>query len=79
MRGIAADLAHALREIVVPRLGAEGGRAHARASVGGDVTFQIDAEAEAFLEGWVAANAPGVAFYSEDRGMVSPAGEPSGC
>jgi hypothetical protein len=26
MRGIAADLAHALREIVAPRLGAEDGR-----------------------------------------------------
>ena len=76
MRGIAADLAHALREIVAPRLGAEDGRAHARESVGGDVTFAIDAEAEAFLEGWVAANAPGVAFYSEDRGMVSPGGSP---
>jgi myo-inositol-1(or 4)-monophosphatase len=70
MRGIAADLAHALREIVLPRLGAADGRAHARESAGGDVTFAIDAEAEAFLEGWVAANAPGVAFYSEDRGMV---------
>jgi myo-inositol-1(or 4)-monophosphatase len=68
MRGIAADLAHALREIVAPRLGS--GRAHAGTSAGGDVTFAIDAEAEAFLEGWVAANAPGVAFYSEDRGMV---------
>ena len=75
MRGIAADLAHALREIVVPRLGMESGRVHARLGLGGDVTFAIDAEAEAFLEGWVAANAPGVAFYSEDRGMVSPAGE----
>jgi myo-inositol-1(or 4)-monophosphatase len=74
VRGIAVDLAHALREIVVPRLGADDVRAHARESIGGDVTFQIDAEAEAFLEGWVAANAPGVAFYSEDRGMVSPAG-----
>jgi myo-inositol-1(or 4)-monophosphatase len=76
MRGIAAELAHALREIVAPRLGAEDGRAHARESIGGDVTFAIDAEAEAFLEGWVAANAPGVAFYSEDRGMVSPGGSP---
>jgi myo-inositol-1(or 4)-monophosphatase len=71
VRGIAADLAHALREIVVPRLGAGDGRAHARESAGGDVTFAIDAEAEAFLESWVRANAPGVAFYSEDRGMVS--------
>jgi myo-inositol-1(or 4)-monophosphatase len=74
MRGIAADLAHALREIVAPRLGS--GRAHAGTSAGGDVTFAIDAEAEAFLEGWVAANAPGVAFYSEDRGLVSPDGSP---
>jgi myo-inositol-1(or 4)-monophosphatase len=76
VRGIAADLAHALREIVAPRLGAEDGRAHARESIGGDVTFAIDAEAEAFLEGWVAANAPGVAFYSEDRGMVESGPHP---
>jgi myo-inositol-1(or 4)-monophosphatase len=75
VRGITADLAHALREIVVPRLGAQDGRAHARESAGGDVTFAIDAEAEAFLEGWVAANAPQVAFYSEDRGLVHPVGE----
>ncbi len=75
MRGIAADLAHALREIVAPRLGVMGSRAHARLAVSGDVTFAIDAEAEAFLEGWVAANAPTVAFYSEDRGMVSPGGD----
>ena len=72
MRRIAFDLAHALREIVVPRLGAADGRAHARESVGGDVTFAIDAEAEAFLAGWVAAHAPQMAFYSEDRGMVAP-------
>ncbi len=70
MRGITADLAHALREIVAPQLGAQDGRAHARESPGGDVTFAIDAEAEEFLEGWVAANAPQVAFYSEDRGLV---------
>ena len=55
MRGIAADLAHALREIV--RAAARRARrARARAARrGGDVTFAIDAEAEAFLEGWVAA------------------------
>jgi len=69
---VAFDLAHALREIVLPRLGAADGRAHARESVGGDVTFAIDAEAEEFLAGWVAANAPQMAFYSEDRGMVTP-------
>jgi myo-inositol-1(or 4)-monophosphatase len=72
VRRVVSDLAHALREIVLPRLGAAGGRAHARESVGGDVTFAIDAEAEAFLAGWVAAHAPQMAFYSEDRGMVTP-------
>jgi myo-inositol-1(or 4)-monophosphatase len=77
VRGVAFDLAHALREIVLPRLGAADGRAHARESVGGDVTFAIDAEAEEFLAGWVAANAPQMAFYSEDRGMVAPgSGDP---
>jgi myo-inositol-1(or 4)-monophosphatase len=72
VRRVAVDLARALREIVVPRLGAADGRAHARESAGGDVTFAIDAEAEAFLAGWVSANAPDMAFYSEDRGLVAP-------
>ena len=74
MRELVLELATALRELVAPRLGAHEGRAHARAGAGGDVTFAIDAEAEAFLEGWVAAHAPRAAFYSEDRGLVTPAG-----
>ena len=40
------------------------------------MTFAIDAEAEAFLAGWVAANAPQIAFYSEDRGLVAPGEAP---
>lgn len=77
MRQLAFELALALRELVAPRLGAREGRAHVREGSGGDVTFAIDAEAEAFLEGWVAAHAPRSAFYSEDRGLVAPAsGEP---
>ncbi|MDP9292875.1 MAG: hypothetical protein M3O90_00390 [Actinomycetota bacterium] len=74
MKRLVFDLAHALREVVVPLLGEASGRAHAGVSEGGDVTFAIDAEAEALLESWVAANAPGVAFYSEDRGLCSPSG-----
>jgi myo-inositol-1(or 4)-monophosphatase len=74
VRRLVLDLASALRELVAPRLGAHGGRAHARAGAGGDVTFGIDAEAEAFLAEWVASHAPGLAFYSEDRGLVAPAG-----
>jgi fructose-1,6-bisphosphatase/inositol monophosphatase family enzyme len=38
------------------------------------VTFAIDADAEEYLADWVARRAPGVAFYSEDRGLVEPAG-----
>jgi myo-inositol-1(or 4)-monophosphatase len=36
------------------------------------VTFEIDERAEAFMERFLAARAPEVAFYSEDRGLVSP-------
>jgi myo-inositol-1(or 4)-monophosphatase len=39
------------------------------------VTFAIDEEAEAMIEPFLAARAPNVAFYSEDRGLVEPAGK----
>jgi myo-inositol-1(or 4)-monophosphatase len=71
------DLSLALRESVMPMLGSHAGRAHeggAEAS-GGDVTFAIDAAAEDTLEAFLADRAPDVAFYSEDRGLVLPAGE----
>jgi myo-inositol-1(or 4)-monophosphatase len=71
------DVSLALRESVMPMLGSHAGRAHegdAEAS-GGDVTFAIDAEAERTLEAFLAQRAPDVAFYSEDRGLVLPAGE----
>jgi myo-inositol-1(or 4)-monophosphatase len=56
---------------VLPLLGSHAGRAHEEAgAVGGDVTFAIDAEAERTLETFMARSAPGVAFYSEDRGLV---------
>jgi myo-inositol-1(or 4)-monophosphatase len=74
-RALVRDLAFALRERVLPLLGAHAGRAHADAlAEGGDVTFKIDEEAEALLEPWLAERAPEVAFYSEDRGLVEPAG-----
>jgi myo-inositol-1(or 4)-monophosphatase len=74
LRQLAFDLARDLRDLVAPRLGAVAGRAHTRVGASGDVTFAIDAEAEDFLEQWVASRAPGVAFYSEDRGLVMPGG-----
>ena len=73
-RALALELAGALRAEVAPHLGGDAGRAHAGEAVGGDVTFQIDERAEAFLERFLAERAPDVAFYSEDRGLVSPSG-----
>ncbi len=81
VRELALDLALALREQVLPHLGAHAGREHAgrgasEGEAGGDVTFAIDEGAEAYMEGFLAERAPGVAFYSEDRGMVTPSGDP---
>ena len=76
MRETVVDLARALRERVLPELGSHAGREHAGEGEGGDVTFAIDEMAESFMEEHLAAEAPGVAFYSEDRGMVTPAGDP---
>jgi len=61
---------------VLPLLGSHAGRAHegAAEASGGDVTFAIDSEAERTLEFFLAERAPDVAFYSEDRGLVAPAG-----
>ena len=64
------ELGLALRERVHPLLGAHAQRAHSGAGESGDVTFAIDAAAEDLLERFVAERAPGVAFYSEDRGLV---------
>jgi myo-inositol-1(or 4)-monophosphatase len=62
---------------VLPHLGAHAGRAHSGEAEGGDVTFAIDERAETRMEAFLAERAPEVAFYSEDRGMVSPAGKSS--
>ena len=67
----------ALREEVLPALGRAEGREHAGDGAGGDVTFAIDERAEARMEEFLAERAPDVAFYSEDRGMVDPGGEPA--
>jgi myo-inositol-1(or 4)-monophosphatase len=74
LRDVVLDLATALREEVAPELGSHAGRAHAGAGAGGDITFAIDEHAEAFMERFLAERAPDVAFYSEDRGLVAPAG-----
>jgi myo-inositol-1(or 4)-monophosphatase len=75
MRQLVRDLALALRECVVPHLGAHAGRAHGdELGEGGDVTFAIDAEAEELLGKFLRERAPDVAYYSEDQGLVAPDG-----
>lgn len=76
LRSVVLDLATALREEVAPELGQHSGRKHSGAGAGGDVTFAIDERAEAFMEQFLAERAPEMAFYSEDRGLVTPAGDP---
>jgi myo-inositol-1(or 4)-monophosphatase len=75
IRDLCVDLAATLREEVLPRLGAHDGRVHAGEAAGGDVTFAIDEHAEARMQAFLAERAPEIAFYSEDRGMVSAAGD----
>jgi myo-inositol-1(or 4)-monophosphatase len=75
-RELTRELGLALREVVLPDLGSHDGRAHAGEGEGGDVTFEIDERAESFLEEYLASRAPDVAFYSEDRGLVAPSGDP---
>ena len=75
MRALVRDLSLALRERVLPSLGLHSARAHGDTpGAGGDVTFAIDAAAEELLEEFLGEHAPGVAFLSEDRGLVEPAG-----
>jgi len=72
--GLVRDLSLALREQVLPSIGSHAARAHdgTAEAAGGDVTFAIDAAAEAFLGDYLAEHAPDIAFYSEDRGLVDP-------
>src|SRR3989442_4093116 len=74
MRELVTELALGLRRHVLLYLGSHAERAHVRAGAGGDVTFAIDRKAEQYLESFLAERAPGMAFYSEDRGLVEPSG-----
>src|SRR3954463_16165264 len=75
IRELVTDLAATLREEGLPHLGAHAGRAHSGSAGGGAVPFQIDERAEERMESFLAERAPEVSFYSEDRGLVSPAGD----
>jgi myo-inositol-1(or 4)-monophosphatase len=65
------ELAQRLRRRVLPELGSARGRRFAGDGAGGDLTFAVDELAEQTLESFLAERAPRVAFYSEDRGLVS--------
>ena len=63
MKELVLELASALREEVLPRLGAHAGRAHGEElGEGGDVTFAIDEHAESFMEKFLAEHESDVAF-----------------
>jgi myo-inositol-1(or 4)-monophosphatase len=77
LRALVVGLAERVRERVLPALGSHAGREHVGGGEGGgDITFEIDEQAERELEERLAAEAPDVAVYSEDRGLVAPAGSP---
>jgi myo-inositol-1(or 4)-monophosphatase len=70
-RKLVLDLARRLRDRVLPELGSHAGRASEGGGAGGDVTFAVDALAEAELQEFLADRAARVAYYSEDRGLVA--------
>jgi myo-inositol-1(or 4)-monophosphatase len=77
VRQLVRELALALRERVLPLLGSHAGRTNEEdGASGGDVKFAIDAQAESALERFLSERAPGVAFYSEHRGLVLPEAAP---
>lgn len=67
---LAVEVADRCRVAVAPLLGLERSRAAVGVAPGGDLTMAIDEVAERVVEGHLAA-AGDVAFYSEDRGLVS--------
>lgn len=66
---ICRELAEDIRDLVRPRLGMKTSRAMEGRGASGDSTFSIDEDAERFLEARI-RKCPGLAFYSEDRGLV---------
>ncbi len=67
------EVARAIRSAVLPHLGRQGPRGSAGTAVGGDTTFVIDEMAEVAAEEVLEAAAvtgPGLAWYTEDRGLV---------
>jgi myo-inositol-1(or 4)-monophosphatase len=66
-------LADLLRQTVLPSFGLHSARVHTGEAVGGDVTFDIDEQAERVLEEYMRKHRPRWAYYSEDRGLQGAA------
>ncbi|MBV9311124.1 MAG: hypothetical protein JOZ73_09835 [Solirubrobacterales bacterium] len=65
------ELAHVVRDRVHPDLGSHASRAHRGGGAGGDITFAVDEVAEQWVAEFVGSRLPGLAWYSEDRGLVA--------
>jgi myo-inositol-1(or 4)-monophosphatase len=63
------QLCSGLRHVVSPLMGQRSARAHTGVAVGGDVTFDIDDRAEAFLASYLEERHQTWGYYSEDRGL----------
>ncbi|MFL5827121.1 MAG: inositol monophosphatase family protein [Thermoleophilaceae bacterium] len=75
LRELVRELALALREQVRPQLGSHAARAHGELADGGDITFAIDADAEEIVHEFLIRDRRGVAYFSEDKGLVLPDGD----
>ncbi|MGB0091019.1 MAG: hypothetical protein WBP81_00540, partial [Solirubrobacteraceae bacterium] len=62
-RALVLELAQRLRDRVLPELGSPAGRRAEGDGAGGDVTFAVDAIAEAELNQFVAEREPRMAYY----------------
>ena len=72
--GLMAELAHAVRDAVLPHLGSAYGRTVTGLANSGDTTFQIDEVAEEAIEGFMERQGLPWAVYTEDRGLRVPGG-----
>lgn len=70
MTKLAVDLCAEIQETVKPHLGKFSSRQITGKAVGGDTTFEIDEVAEALVESYLGAEGD-IAYYSEDKGLVS--------
>lgn len=72
------SLAQVIRRRIYPYLGTVTAREVEGVAHSGDVTFRVDVLAEQEIEEFFKAHPCGIAYYTEDRGLVLPATSPTG-